>query len=264
MRESAPAKQRVVFVGLASCFGCQVQITNAEPHLLGLLDQIDLRYWQLTSSDLMPEEYDVAVVEGAVTTEEARQMLLQVRERARVVIAMGACATTAGIPGLAAQGFDGCVADVYDEAAPEACGAMTAPMPVDSVIDVDFQVRCCPVDPYAFISVLQRALYGSNRAVRTSTLCGECRRNETECLLAQGQPCLGMVTQEGCGARCVSLGRACNGCAGLSPDANLEQAYAAAEACGVSAARFGEALQLFNKTNPAFSVAEHATDTATE
>ena len=35
---------RVVVVGLASCFGCQLQITNVEEH------QIDLRYWQLASS----------------------------------------------------------------------------------------------------------------------------------------------------------------------------------------------------------------------
>lgn len=256
MRAQGARKQRVVFIGLASCFGCQVQITNAEPHLLGLLDQIDLRYWQLTSSDPMPDEYDIAVIEGAVTTQEALATVHQARERARVVIAMGSCATTAGIPGLASEGFDGCVSEVYAAASPEACGEMVAPVPVTSVIDVDFQVRCCPVDPYDFISVLQRALYGSNRAVRTATLCGECRRNETECLLAQGQPCLGLVTQAGCGARCVALGRACNGCAGLSPDANLAQALAAAEARGVASERFSEALQLFNRVNPVFSATE--------
>ncbi len=41
---------RVVVVGLASCFGCQLQITNDEAHLLDVLGQIDLQYWQLASS----------------------------------------------------------------------------------------------------------------------------------------------------------------------------------------------------------------------
>lgn len=45
--ENAPA--RVVVVGLASCFGCQLQITNDEAHLLDVLGQIDPRYWQLAS-----------------------------------------------------------------------------------------------------------------------------------------------------------------------------------------------------------------------
>lgn len=62
---------RVVVVGLASCFGCQLQITNGEEHLLDVLGQIDLSYWQLASSDPMPDEFDVAIVEGAVTTEES-------------------------------------------------------------------------------------------------------------------------------------------------------------------------------------------------
>ena len=42
---------RVVFAGFASCFGCQINITNIEKHLLDVLGQIDMRYWQLTSSD---------------------------------------------------------------------------------------------------------------------------------------------------------------------------------------------------------------------
>ena len=97
-----PAAPRVVVVGLASCFGCQLQITNAEPYLLDVLGQIDLRYWQLASSDPMPEEFDVAVIEGAATTAEAIETLKAVRKKASAVIAVGACATTAGIPGMAA------------------------------------------------------------------------------------------------------------------------------------------------------------------
>ena len=90
---------RVVVVGLASCFGCQLQITNVEEHLTDVLGQIDLRYWQLASSEPMPEEFDVAVIEGAVTTEESEATVRKLRERAKCVIALGACAATAGIPG---------------------------------------------------------------------------------------------------------------------------------------------------------------------
>ena len=37
---------RVVVIGLASCFGCQINITNIERHLMNVLGQIDLGYWQ--------------------------------------------------------------------------------------------------------------------------------------------------------------------------------------------------------------------------
>ncbi len=248
--QETPALPRVVVVGLASCFGCQLQITNAEAHLLDVLGQIDLRYWQLASSDPMPEEFDVAVIEGAVTTEEAEATVRTLRERAAKVIAIGACATTAGIPGMAAAGFLERPGQVYSHV-PTACGDMIAPRAVDAVIDVDFQVRCCPVDTFDFVDVLQRALYGSNKSFPSKTMCGDCKRNESSCFFGKGTLCLGLVTTAGCGARCVNLGRPCNGCRGLSPDANLASARAACERYGVPVEDFDQALEMFNQTNPA-------------
>ncbi len=253
--QEKPQPPRVVVVGLASCFGCQLQITNVEEHLLDVLGQIDLRYWQLTSSEPMPDAFDVAVIEGAVTTVEAEETVRQLRERAGAVIAIGACATTAGIPGMAASGFSERPGQVYD-LVPEACGDMVAPQPVGSVIDVDFEVRTCPVDSLDFIDVLQRALYGSNKAVPTRTMCGDCKRNETSCFFGKQQLCLGLVTRAGCGARCVNLGRPCNGCRGLSPDANLPSAREACERYGVPVADFDKALEMFNQVNPALAASE--------
>ena len=169
--QEKPSAPRVVVVGLASCFGCQLQITNAEAHLLDVLGQIDLRYWQLASSDPMPEDFDVAIIEGAVTTEESEATVRSLREKAGAIIAVGACATTAGIPGMAAEGFLERPGQVYDRV-PSACGDMVAPRAVGAVIDVDFEVRACPIDSYDFIDVLQRALYGSNKTYPSRTMCG--------------------------------------------------------------------------------------------
>ena len=241
---------RVVVVGLASCFGCQLQITNAEAYLLDVLGQIDLRYWQLISSDDMPDEFDVAIIEGAVTTREAVETVRKVRERAAHVMTIGACSVTAGIPGMAAASFDGRAEGVYGEGGvPDVCDDMVAPQPVSAFIEVDSEVRCCPIDTYDFVATLQRVLYGSNRLPVTRTLCGDCKRNETECFYAKGTLCLGLVTRAGCGARCVNLGRPCNGCAGIAPDANLDSARAACRAAGVDVADFDKALEMFNQVS---------------
>lgn len=237
---------RVVVIGLASCFGCQINITNIERHLMDVLGQIDLGYWQLTSSVPMPDEFDVAVIEGAVTTEEAAEMVRRARERAGSVIAIGSCAVTGGIPGMASGDLAGHVEAVYGDAAPDACGDLVAPRPVSDVIDVDFEVRCCPIDPMEFVRVLDAALYGSNRLPATSALCGECSRNEKGCFYKQGIMCLGLVTRAGCGAKCPALGRPCNGCAGLSPDSNVEAARYVVGKRGLEVARFNDALEMFN------------------
>ena len=177
---------RVVVIGLASCFGCQINITNIERHLMDVLGRIDLGYWQLTSSVPMPDEFDVAVIEGAVTTEEAAETVRRARERAGSVIAIGSCAVTGGIPGMASGDLAGHVEAVYGDAAPDACGDLLAPRPVSDVIDVDAEVRCCPIDPFEFVRVLDGVLYGSNRLPATSALCGECSRNEKGCFYRQG------------------------------------------------------------------------------
>lgn len=240
---------RVVLVGLASCFGCQINITNVERHLMDVLGQIDMRYWQLTSSDPMPDEIDVAVIEGAVTTADALATVRSLRERANVVMTIGACANTAGIPGLASRSYDGRQQEVYGAHVPSLVGDEAfSPQAVHDVIDVDYEVACCPIDPLDFVRTLQSALYGSNVYRPTSTLCGECKRNERGCFFGRETLCLGLVTRSGCGARCPNLGRPCNGCAGLSPDANVESARHAADRSNIDPGAFDCALEVFNMT----------------
>lgn len=253
--EEKPRPPRVVVMGLASCFGCQLQITNVESHLLEVLGQIDLQYWQLASSGHMPDEFDVAIIEGAITTEEALSTVRELRSKAKVIIAVGACANTAGIPGMAAEGHSERSAQVYEEL-PQAAGHLVAPCSVPSVIDVDYQVLCCPIDSFEFIEVLTRALYGSNRTVTSRTMCGDCKRNETTCFYNKQTVCLGLVTTAGCNARCVNLGRPCNGCRGLSPDANLASARETVVRYGLDVAEFDKALEMFNQTNPALQEKE--------
>ncbi len=239
---------RVVFIGLASCFGCQINITNAEAYLLDVLGQIDMRYWQLTSSEGMPEDFDIAVIEGAVTTADAIEHIKRVREVAKSVITIGACAKTGGIPGIASFDYDERSHEVYGDAVPQIVSDIAIkPCAVKDIIKVDYEVACCPVDPFDFVRVLQDALYGSNAYPRTSTLCGECKNNGRGCFYGRGVLCLGMITRSGCGARCPNLGRPCNGCAGMSDDANLSSARAIACASGINPDEFESALTIFNQ-----------------
>ena len=245
--DTNPRPPRVVVVGLASCFGCQLQITNAEAYLTDILGQIDLRYWQLVTSEEMTDEFDVAIIEGAVTTRESEETVKRVREHAAHVMAIGACAVTGGVTGMASNDLGARAVEVYADEFPEASGEILEPRPVSAVIEVDSEVRCCPIDPYDFVAHLQRALFGSNRTDERRTMCADCKRNETECFYEQSVLCLGLVTRAACGARCVNLGRPCNGCAGLSPDANLDGARAACETYGVPVADFDKALEMFNQ-----------------
>ncbi len=238
---------RVVVIGLASDFGCQVQMTNIEDDLLDVLGTIDLVYWQLAASGHMPEEYDVAIVEGAVTTDAHVETLKRVRETASVVIALGACAATGGIPALGATGdleaHYGCV--YGQDAAQVACGRIT-PMAIDSVIGVDYVVPGCPIDTEEFLVVLSRALLGLKSRVPAEPMCAICKTKENVCFFERGELCLGVITRTGCGARCITLGRPCTGCRGVAPEANLDSAIALLAEKGITAERLFERARLYN------------------
>ncbi len=84
----------------ASCDGCQLSILNLEDDLLTLGQVLDISYFPEASSDMRAGPYDIALVEGSITTPEDAHRILSVREQAKVLITIGACATAGGIQAL--------------------------------------------------------------------------------------------------------------------------------------------------------------------
>ena len=248
----SPAHPHVVVLSLASDFGCQVQITNF-PELLDTLGTIDLDYWQLVTSEKMPDSYDVAVIEGAVTLQEHVELLKKVRATASAVIAVGACAVTGGIPGLLTTGDrEEAARTVYQDAAQGAAPGACSPRPVAQIIDVDYAIPGCPLNPLEFSRILQSALLGVKDRPCREPLCSTCKIIENPCFYTRPQgststPCLGLVTRTGCGAACIARGRPCTGCRGIAEDANLESARDFVRKSNVIAVEdFDAALQLYN------------------
>lgn len=109
---------------------------------------------------------------------------------------------------------------------------------LDQVVDVDYYLPGCPPVPQQIVNALTAVFNGelppkgSIIGAGTRTLCDECPREKEEkeitefkrplnvipdpdkCLLEQGLICLGPVTREGCGARCINSGVPCRGCYG--------------------------------------------------
>jgi len=238
---------RVVVLSLASDFGCQVQLSNMTEEILDVLGVIDLSYWQLASSGHMPADYDVAVVEGAVTTDEHVELLRRVRKTAAAVVAIGSCANIGGIPALAnLVDLGERYTAVYGEGSVQVAKGRQAPMPIDSVIEVDYRVPGCPIDTGEFLRTLSRVLLGLSDRVPGQTMCASCKTNLNTCFFDRGELCLGLVTRAGCDARCPTLGRPCTGCRGLAPDANLASARAIAAAAGRGADELDEGLRIYN------------------
>jgi sulfhydrogenase subunit delta len=211
----SPAGKRTLAVWkFASCDGCQLSLLDLEDELLTLADRLQIAYFLEASSASVEGPYDVSLVEGSVTTAHDAERIREVRASSRVLITIGACATTGGIQAL--RNF----ADVEEftrivYASPDYISTLATSTPISAHVPVDFELNGCPINKHQLLEVISAHLNGRRPRVRAHSVCIECKRRGTVCVMvAHGTPCLGPVTHAGCGAICPAYDRGCYGCYG--------------------------------------------------
>ena len=198
----------------ASCDGCQLSILNLEDDLLALGQALDIAYFPEASSDMKAGPYDIALVEGSITTPEDAHRIVSVREEANVLITIGACATAGGIQALR----NWADVEAFKQAvypSPQYIRSLSTSTPISEHVKVDFELWGCPIDKEQLLRVLADLLAGVRPRLPAHSVCIECKRRGNVCVMvAKNLPCLGPVTRTGCGAICPSMGRDCYGCFG--------------------------------------------------
>ncbi len=198
----------------ASCDGCQLSLLNLEDELLALGETLDIAYFPEASSSMREGPYDIALVEGSVTTPEDAHRILAVREQARVLITIGACATAGGIQALRNWAdVEAFKQTVYPS--PQYVQSLSTSTPISEHVRVDFELPGCPIDKTQLLQVIGDLTAGVHPRLPTHSVCLDCKRRGIVCVMvAKGLACLGPATRTGCGAICPSLGRDCYGCFG--------------------------------------------------
>jgi coenzyme F420-reducing hydrogenase gamma subunit len=219
------AKPRVAIFDFACCEGCQLQIVNLEEEILDLLSIIEPVEWREAMSE-QSEEYDIAIIEGSIPRPEDEERLKKIRERAKVLIALGACATIGGVNKLKNNfGLEEARRCVYgkDAGLPQiqASGQVKS---VGEVVKVDLNVQGCPINVDEFTYAVRCLAMGAAPVTPSYPVCVECKMRENVCRYELGEICLGPITLAGCNAPCPSGGFWCYGCRGAVPDPNVNAA----------------------------------------
>ena len=132
-------KPKVAFFDFAGCEGDQLQIANLEEELLTLLGQVEV----VSFREVMKEHsnnYDIAFIEGSCTRLQDEDRLKQIRKNAKIVVAIGSCATIGGINCIRNyKDLDEVRKTVYGENA--RLFDTYAARPIDAVITVDAYVH---------------------------------------------------------------------------------------------------------------------------
>src|ERR1700745_2244472 len=193
----------------ASCDGCQLTLLDCEDELLDLSAAVTIAHFLEASSAVRPGPYDLSLVEGSVSTPADAERIRDIRAQSRKLVTIGACATAGGIQAL--RNFGG-VAEfasvVY--ASPQYIDTLATSTPISAHVRVDHELRGCPIDRRQLLELLTAPLAGRRPNLPPHSVCQECKLRGTSCVLvSRGTPCLGPVTQTGCGAICPAYARGC-------------------------------------------------------
>lgn len=220
------ARPKLAVFKFASCDGCQLALLSLEDELLAFANEVEIAYFLEASARRLAGPYDVALVEGSITTAEDIERIRAVRRNAKYLVAIGACATAGGIQALRNWAdVSEYVPVVY--AIPASIATLKDSTPISFHVSVDFELAGCPINKNQLLELLTALLLGRAPHLAAHSVCIECKRRGNICVaVAEGVPCLGPLTHAGCGAICPAYGRGCFGCFGpmesANPDSLLE------------------------------------------
>ncbi len=213
-------KLKVAIIALTSCEGCQFVMLDQGKRFFDWLKKVGLDEFRLIEDQPMTDEnYDVCFVEGNPVTKENLKLLKEMRQRSKLLIAIGNCAALGGVWEIKNYHLkQKTIKYVYQTkkvANPEI-------KEVDNFVKVDFTIPGCPIDGDEFMKLANQLLAGRPLKIPQNPVCYECQMNGYECLLQKGEICLGPITLGGCKAVCLKSKQACWGCRGLFEGAQAE------------------------------------------
>ncbi len=217
-------KPRVAVFDFADCEGCELEIADLEEEILELIEIVDI----VSFREVMKEHsdtYDIAIVEGSIMRPMDEQRLRNIRSKAKILVALGACATMGGINKIRNQWMpDDVMTAVYGDAdlKGNALFDVFKTKAINEVVPVNYYIHGCPIDRDEFKHVITSIALGKKPEIPRYPVCVECKKNENICQFELGAFCLGPITRAGCKAICPTHNSACEGCRGLIKKAETD------------------------------------------
>jgi NAD-reducing hydrogenase small subunit len=162
-------RARLATVWLDGCSGCHMSVLDMDEAIIGIAKRVEVVYGPLVDAQEFPKAVDVAVIEGAISSQEDLERVRLIRQRSKLVVALGDCAVTGNVPAMRNQIVPRKLLErIYIEGVQENPGIPTEgvpallrhAIPVHEVVKVDLHVPGCPPSAAAIVFVLGELLDG--------------------------------------------------------------------------------------------------------
>jgi len=171
-KAATPAKIKVATMWLSGCSGCHMSFLDIDERILELVKHVDILFSPIVDIKVadMPQ-VDVGIVEGCVNNTDQEHELKLLRERCKVLIALGDCAVTGNIPSLRNQfKLDDVLSRAYEQTEstkipiiphdPVVPPLRPKAQPLQEVVKVDLHIPGCPPDADTIWFALTELLAG--------------------------------------------------------------------------------------------------------
>jgi NAD-reducing hydrogenase small subunit len=162
-------RARLATVWLDGCSGCHMSLLDMDEAIIGIAKRVEVVYGPLVDAQEFPKAVDVALIEGAISSQEDLERVRIIRQRSKLVVALGDCAVTGNVPAMRNQIVPRKLLErIYIEGVQESPGIPTEgvpallrhAVPVHEVVKVDLHVPGCPPSAASIVFVLGELLDG--------------------------------------------------------------------------------------------------------
>lgn len=176
-------KARVGTIWLDGCSGCHMSFLDMDERLVELARYIDVVYSPYVDMKEIPQDVDLFIVEGAISSDHDLKIIQKIRKNSKKVLALGDCAITGNVSAMKnLVGTDAVLEKGYfdladinkgqypDEIVPKLLDKV---IPLNEAIDIDFFVPGCPTPADAIYAVLKGILEGKEVDISSLTRFGK-------------------------------------------------------------------------------------------
>ena len=162
-------KVKVATVWLDGCSGCHMSLLDMDTAIISLGRKIDLVYGPLVDAQEFPEDVDVTLVEGAISSQDDLNRIQKIRQRTNVLISLGDCAVTGNVPGMRNSiPVQKLLQRIYVDGADEkkvipsdrVPALLSQARPLREFVKVDFSLPGCPPPSKTIVGVINDLVDG--------------------------------------------------------------------------------------------------------
>jgi len=94
------AKPLLATAPFTGCFGCHMSLLDIDDRILKLVELVEFDKSPINDIKVFTRPVDVGIIEGGISNDENVEWLIKFRENCKILVAVGQCALTGGVPAM--------------------------------------------------------------------------------------------------------------------------------------------------------------------